>query len=150
MTCRRHRRPVSAAKQAPGHGGRIAHRRSSLQQLLIARTSEALLHVVTDADLRWHRAEDIDACAGVKAPHNWCIMLPLSQRVQPGVCTLMAMSRYRDALVRHLPPAEPLVYPPLVPHILTSCFDVLLLPPRPFRTEKLLTQDAFEVASVFF
>ena len=43
----------------------------------------ALWHVVTDADLRWHRAEDIDACAGTKAPHDWCIMLPLLQRVQP-------------------------------------------------------------------
>ena len=87
----------------------------------------ALLHVVADADLRWHRAEDIDACAGVKAPHNWCIvMLPLSQRVQPGVYTLMAVSRCRNALVRHLPPAEPLVYPLLVSDILTSCFDVLL------------------------
>ena len=76
-------------------------------------------------------------------------MLPLSQRVQPGVYTLMAMSRYRDALVRHFPPAEPRVYPPLVPDILTSCFDVLLLPPRPFRTEKPLTQDAFQMVSVF-
>ena len=66
----------------------------------------ALWHAVTDADLRWHRAEDIDACAGITAPHNWCIMLPLSQRVQPGVCTLMAMSWYRNALVRHAPPAE--------------------------------------------
>ena len=57
----------------------------------------ALMHAVTD-DLRWHRAESIDACAGVTAPHNWRIMLPLSQRVQPGVYTLMALSRYRDAL----------------------------------------------------
>ena len=109
----------------------------------------ALWHTVTDADLRWHRAEDIDACAGVTAPHNWCIVLPLSQRVQPGVYTLMAMSRYRDALVRHAPPAEPRVYQPLVPELLTSCFDVLILPPRPFRTEKPLTQDAFQVVSVF-
>ena len=69
--------------------------------------------------------------------------------VQPGVYTLMAMSRYRDALVRHAPPAEPRVYPPLVPELLTSCFDVLILPPRPFRTEKPLTQDAFQVVSVF-
>ena len=43
-----------------------------------------------------------DACAGVKARHNWCIMLPLSQRVQPGVHTLMGMSRCRDALVERL------------------------------------------------
>ena len=109
----------------------------------------ALIHVVTADDLRWHRAEGIDACAGVTAPHNWCIMLPLSQRVQPGVYTLMALSRYRDALVRHAPPAEPWVYPPLVPEILTSCFDVLILPPRPFRTEKPLTQDAFHLVSLF-
>ena len=60
------------------------------------------------------------------------------------------MSRYRDALVRHVPPpAEPRVYPPLVPEILTSCFDVLILPPRPSRTEKPLTQDAFQMVSVF-
>ena len=64
----------------------------------------ALLHAVTADGLRWHRAESIDACAGVTAPHDWCIMLPLSQRV----------SRYRDALVRHAPPAEPRVYPPLI------------------------------------
>ena len=31
----------------------------------------------------------------------------------------------------------------------TGPFDVLLLPPRPFRTEKPLTQDAFQVVSVF-
>ena len=30
----------------------------------------ALMHVVTAGDLRWHRAESIDACAGVTAPHN--------------------------------------------------------------------------------
>ena len=42
----------------------------------------------------------------------------------------MAMSRNRDTLVRHFPLAEPRVYPPLAPDILTSCFDVLL-PPRP-------------------
>ena len=89
----------------------------------------ALMHAVTADDLRWHRAEGIDACAGITAPHNWCIMLPLSQRVQPGVYTLMALSRYRDALVRHAPPAEPWVYPPLILEGLTSCFDVLVLPP---------------------
>ena len=88
----------------------------------------------------------------VPAPKRHTTMLPLSQRVQPGVYTLMAMSRYRDALVRHVPhvpPAEPRVYPPLVPEILTSCFDVLILPPWPFRTEKPLTQDAFQMVSVF-
>ena len=58
----------------------------------------ALLQVTGDVLLRWHTAGDLDACAGERAPHNWCIMLPLSQRVQPGVYTLMALSRYRDAL----------------------------------------------------
>ena len=72
-------------------------------------------------------------------PHDWRIMLPLSQRVQP-VYTLMALSRYRNAPVRHAPPAEPRVYPPLVCEILT---------PRPFRTEKPLTQDAFHLVSLF-
>ena len=109
----------------------------------------ALMHAVTADGLRWHRAEGIDACAGVTAPHDWCIMLPLSQRVQPGVYTLMALSRYRDALVRHAPPAEPRVYPPLILEILASCFDVLILPPRPFRSEKPLTQDAFHLVSLF-
>ena len=36
-----------------------------------------------------------------------------------------------------------------IPEILTSCFDVLILPPRPFRMAKPLTQDAFQVMSVF-
>ena len=40
-------------------------------------------------------------------------------------------------------------YPPLISEILTSCFDVLILPPRSFRTEKPLTQDAFHLASLF-
>ena len=108
-----------------------------------------LMHAVTADDLRWHRAKGIDACAGATAPQNWCIMLPLSQRVQPGVYTLMALSRYRDVLVRRAPPAEPWVHPPLIPEVLTSCFDVLVLPARPFRTAKPLTQDAFHMVSLF-
>ena len=27
------------------------------------------------------KSADLDACAGEQAPHNWCIMLPVSQRV---------------------------------------------------------------------
>ena len=46
--------------------------------------------------------------------------------------------------MRYIPPAAPL-YLPLVSDILRSCFGVLLLPPRPFRTEKPLTQNAFQV-----
>ena len=46
--------------------GRIAHRRSShrlwdLDCHCSSDTRHVLLHVVTDAGLRWHRAEDIDA-----------------------------------------------------------------------------------------
>ena len=50
----------------------------------------ALHHILADEPLRWKKAASIDACAGVQAPHDWCIMLPLSQRVQPSVYTLMA------------------------------------------------------------
>ena len=92
----------------------------------------ALLQVTGDVPLRWHTAGDLDACAGERAPHNWCIMLPVSQRVQPGVYTLMALSRYRDALVQQLGPERPLVYQPLVPQILTACYQVVLLPNRDF------------------
>ena len=70
----------------------------------------ALLQVTGDVPLRWHTAGDLDACAGERAPHDWSIMLPVSQRVQPGVYTLMALSRYRDALVQQVGPERPLVY----------------------------------------
>ena len=60
----------------------------------------ALLQVTGDVLLQWHTAGDLDACASDRAPHDWSIMLPVSQRVQPGVYTLMALSRYRDALGR--------------------------------------------------
>ena len=86
-----------------------------------------------DVLLRWHTASDLDACAGERALHDWSIMLPVSQRVQPGVYTLMAFSRYRDAqLVQRVGSERPLVYQPLVPHILTACYQVVLLPPRDF------------------
>ena len=85
----------------------------------------ALLHVVTDADLRWHRAEDIDACAWRQDAAQLVHHAAAVSTRPPGVYTLMAMSRCRDALVRHVPPAEPCAYPPLVPDILTSCFNVL-------------------------
>ena len=49
-------------------------------------------------------------------------------RVQPGVHTLMALSRYRDALVQQAGPERPLVYQPLVPQILAACYQVVLLP----------------------
>ena len=100
-------------------------------------------HAVTTDDLCWHRAEDIDACAGVTAPHAAAACHSEfnrgSTRSWPSVGTGMPWC----AMPRRL------VYPLLVPEILTSCFDVLILPPRPFRTEKPLTQDAFHVVSIF-
>ena len=82
----------------------------------------ALLHVVGDVPPRWHTAGDLDACAGERAPHNWCVMLPVSRRVQPGVYTMMALSRYRDALLQNSSPERPLVYQPLIPQLLTASY----------------------------
>ena len=56
-----------------------------------------LHHILTDALLRWKKAASIDACAGVNAPHDWCIMLPLSQRVQPGVYSPQSISGCADS-----------------------------------------------------
>ena len=58
--------------------------------------------------------------------------VPVSQRVQFGVYTLMALSRYRDALVQWEGSERPLVYQPLVPRVLTACYLVVLLPTRDF------------------
>ena len=62
--------------------------------------------------------------------HSW----PSAGIVTPLCVTLRLLSR---------------VYPPLILEVLTSCFNVLVLPPRPFRTEKPLTQDAFHLVSLF-
>ena len=109
----------------------------------------ALLQVTGDVPLRWHTAGDLDACAGERAPHNWCIMLPVSQRVQPGVYTLMALSRYRDALVQQVGPERPLVYQPLVPQILTACYQVVLLPPRDFGAWPPVARDVYYAVALF-
>ena len=103
----------------------------SLQMLRVP-LARALLHVVGDVPLRWHTAGDLDACAGERAPHNWCVMLPVSRRVQPGVYTMMALSRYRDALLQNCSPARTLVYQPLIPQLLTASYHCILLPPRAF------------------
>ena len=47
--------------------------------------AQALLHAVDDLPLRWHVANDIDACAGESPPHNWCVMLPLSASTAGGL-----------------------------------------------------------------
>ena len=109
----------------------------------------ALLQVTGDVPLRWHTAGDLDACAGERAPHNWSIMLPVSQRVQPGVYTLMALSRYRDALVQRVGSERPLVYQPLVPHILTACYQVVLLPPRDFGEWPPVARDVYYAVALF-
>ena len=109
----------------------------------------ALLQVTGDVPLRWHTAGDFDACAGERAPRNWCIMLPVSQRVQPGVYTLMALSRYRDALVQQVGPERPLVYQPLVPQILTACYQVVLLPPRDFGAWPPVARDVYYAVALF-
>ena len=76
-------------------------------------------------------------------------MLPVSQRVQPGVYTLMALSRYRDALVQRVGPERPLVYQPLVPHILTACYQVVLLPPRDFGEWPPVARDIYYAVALF-
>ena len=109
----------------------------------------ALLHVVDHETRRWHQARDIEACSGGRPPHDWCIMLPLSQRVQPGVYILMALGRYRDALVKETACGRPLVYQPLHPALLTASFQVLLVPPRHFRKQRPVTTDVFRVVALF-
>ena len=134
---------------APPSGGK-----PSADALLSAESARlplalALLQVTGDVPLRWHTAGDLDACAGERAPHNWSIMLPVSQRVQPVVYTLMALSRYRDAFVQRVGPERPLVYQPLVPHILTACYQVVLLPPRDFGEWPPMARDIYYAVALF-
>ena len=105
--------------------------------------ARVLLYIVGELPLRWHTAGDLDACAGERAPHDWCVMLPVSQRVQPGVYTLMALSRYRDALIQSYGPERPVVYQPLIPQILTASYHCILLPPRAFDAHPPVTRDVF-------
>ena len=113
------------------------------------RLLHCLCHVLFAPDLRWVTALDIDACAGVTPPHDWAIMLPVSRRVQPEVYTLMAISRYRDALLSLKPRNAPRVYPALPVDINTNAYDILLLPPRAFRTDKPRPEDAYYGAALF-
>ena len=124
---------------APPSGGK-----PSTDALLSAESARlplaiALLQVTGDVPLRWHTAGDLDACAGE----------PVSQRVQPGVDTLMALSRYRDALVQWVGPERPLVYQPLVPRILTACYQVVLLPPRDFGELPPVARDIYYAVALF-
>ena len=60
-----------------------------------------------------------------------CGKLPSRQstgaRVQPGVNTMMALSRYRDAILQNSSPERPLVYQPLIPQLLTASYHCILL-----------------------
>ena len=65
-------------------------------------------------------------------------------------CTLfMALSRYRDALVQWVGPERPLVYQPLVPRILTACYQVVLLPPRDFGELPPVARDIYYAVALF-
>ena len=64
-------------------------------------------------------------------------MLPVSKRVQAGVYALMAISRYRDALVLKPTLGRTLVHQPLVPKEFTASFQVILVPPRAFDDSRL-------------
>ena len=101
-----------------------------------------LLHIVGELSLQWHIAGDLDACASERAPHDWYVMLPVSQREQP-VYTLMALSRYRDALIQSCGSKRLVMYQPLIPQILTASYHCILLPPRTFDVHAPVTRDVF-------
>ena len=61
----------------------------------------------------------------------------------------MALSRYRDALVQRVGPERPLVDQPLVPHILTACYQVVLLPPRDFGEWPPVARDVYYAVALF-
>ena len=131
---------VSATEAPPGGGKPAAAVPLSAARVPLARV---LPHIVGELPLRWHTAGDLDACAGERAPHDWYVMLPVSQRVQPGVYTLMALSRYRDALIQSCGSERPVVYQPLIPQILIASYHCILLPPRAFDAHPPVTRDVF-------
>ena len=60
----------------------------------------------------------------------------------------MAISRYRDALL-NLKRSGSQVHPALPVDITTNTFDILLLPPRAFRTHKPRPEDAYYAVALF-
>ena len=70
-----------------------------------------------------------------------CCLSP--KRVQAGVYALMAISRYRDALVLKPTLGRTLVYQPLVPKELTASFQVILVPPRAFDAQPPVARDVY-------
>ena len=62
---------------------------------------------------------------------------------------MMALSRYRDALLQNSSPERPLVYQPLIPQLLTASYHCILLPPRAFDAHPPVTRDVFYAAALF-
>ena len=140
---------TDGATEAPPGGGKLAATVPLSADAARVPLVQALMYIVGELSLRWHTAGDLDACAGERTPYDWCVMLPVSQRVQPGVYTMMAPSRYRDALVQSRGPERPLVYQPLIPHILTASYHCILLPPRAFNAHLPVTRDVFYAVALF-
>ena len=88
---------------------------------------------ISDAPLRWKKAADMDACAGVSVSARMTGAHAPTLAACPTACFFLSwpFSRYRHALIRECPPER--CHPSsLVPEVLNSCFEVLLLPLRPF------------------
>ena len=68
---------------------------------------------------------------------------------KPGVYALMAISRYRDALVLKPTLGRTLVYQPLVPKELTASFQVILVPPRAFDAQPPVARDVYFAVALF-
>ena len=75
---------TAGATEVPPGGGKPAATVPLSVDAARVPLARVLLHVVGELLLRWQTAGDLDVCAGERVPHNWCVMLPVSQRVQPG------------------------------------------------------------------
>ena len=62
---------------------------------------------------------------------------------------MLALSRYRQALLLTSPPSSPSTYPPLIPSVLTTCFEVVFCPARRFREQSPCSSDVFHVLAIF-
>ena len=61
----------------------------------------------------------------------------------------MALGRYRDAFVWQVGSERPLVYQPLVPQILTACYQVVLLPLCDFGAWPPVARDVYYAVALF-
>ena len=69
----------------------------------------------------------------------------------PKECSLVFTPSWLSAgaLVQRVGPERPLVYQPLVPHILTACCQVVLLPPRDFGELPPVARDIYYAVALF-